>query len=127
MAKTIFTFVIIISGVLAQAQNSVTLKSYQKVGWIGSECVGSDNSEQSIIFNSNSIVIENVKAKIKSKSAWENIEGDWLITFYDYNSDPIELYISGSDFQFTVISGNVRADYTGYINQNQIKNLKTLY
>ena len=127
MRKVILTFVILFTVVLLHAQNSVTLKSYQKVGWIGTECVGTDNSTQSIIFKSSSITLENVNATLKSKTKWENIMGDWTITFYDYNNDPFELYISGNSFQLTVSSGNIRADYTGDITSSQLKELKSIY
>jgi len=127
MKKLILIIAIVFSGMLMQAQNSVILKSYQKVKWVGTQNAGTDSSVQEIVFTSSSISMENTLAQIKSKSKWGSLMGDQYITLYDNNYDTFELYISGDSFQLTVKSGNIIIDYTGNISSSQLKLLKNIY
>lgn len=127
MKKSVLIIAVLLTGMIGQAQNSITIKSYQKVGWNGSQHIGTDNSTQYISFTSSSITAEGVKASLKSKSGWGNSMGDSYITLYDYNNGTFELYISANNFQLTITSGSVVVDYTGDITQSQINNLKLIY
>ncbi len=127
MKKLVLLIVVILGCLSVQSQSSVILISNEKSAWNGIHPIGTDYSKQKIVFTSNSITLEGVKASLKSKTDWGDLMGDSFITLYDFTSGSFELYISGENFQLSVKSGSITVDYNGGITQSQIRELKSIY